>query len=192
MITIREGGSISDEKINKITDDYINDVPVSKIKKDYNIPNKRWPNILTRIYRRTDYKRKVGRPAQEIDSPFITKKENRYSIDKNNKNYGVFFKSEAIYALNILKDIDFDYDEWRRICNKNIPHDELKEWLKKELNHNELTTREISKRVYKEYGKFYNVEYTRRLLKKWSKKEEWLTYTPANNGIPLIWKKVVL
>ena len=110
-MTIIEGGSISDEKINNICKDYLNNVPVSIIKKNYDVENKNWSNILTRIYRSTGFKRKCGRPKIIINSEYVSKKSYRYNITRNNIDYGNYNKKETLQALKILDNINWDYDK---------------------------------------------------------------------------------
>ena len=195
-ITIIEGGSTSDETIKNICNDYLNNVPVSEIKKQYNIQN--WSNILKRIYRTTGFKRKAGRPKKEISSEYVSKKGTRYNITKNNTDYGNYSKKEIFQVLKILDKINWDYDEWRNIKKKNIPEKYLKLFIKEQIklnNNNLLTTSKITELINKKYNKYYSVEYTRTILHKWSKKEEWLICNidnekKSNKGIELKWSIV--
>jgi len=196
MMRISDGGSTPDEIINSICIDYLNNVPVKKIKTDYNIDSKIWVNILKRIYRQTGYKRKIGRPVTPICSDYVTKKGTRYNITRNNIDYGNYIKIEINTVLNILESINWDNVRWEEMKTKNIPEKELKETIHQLLIDNgELTTRAVSEHINKKYNKYYSVEYTRTLLHRFNKTESWLKCNNTHNvkcnrGIPLTWSSI--
>jgi len=195
MIHIKDGGSTSDEIINRISIDYLNNVPVHKIKEEYNLSNNRWRNILKRIYRQTGYKRNCGRPVTPIYSEYVSKKGSRYNITRNNINYGTYIKAELRVVLDILESIDWNKEKWGEMKRKNIPEKKLKKTIQRLLeDNNELTTREISEHINKEYNKYYSVEYTRTLLHRLNKNESWLKCNNkkgTHQGIPLTWSNIV-
>ena len=196
MMRIIDGGSVPDERINHICIDYLNNVPVKKIKTDYNINNKQWVNILKRIYRQTGYKRRIGRPVTPISSEYVTPKGTRYNITRNNIDYGNYIKIEINPVLNILESINWDKTVWEEMKTKNIPETELKKTIQEILTGKELTTRDISEHINTKYGKYYSVEYTRTLLHRFNETESWLKCNNKNNikynnrGIPLTWSSI--
>jgi predicted transcriptional regulator len=137
----------------------------------------------------------MGRPVTPISSDYVTKRGTRYNITRNNIDYGNYIKIEIKTVLNILESIDWDYDVWMDMKTKNIPEDELKKTIHEFLSNDTVfTTREISEHINKKYNKYYSVEYTRTLLRRFKESESWLMCKNNNKnnyrGIPLTWSVI--